>query len=244
MTTPTARARFGAHRDRADTMSVRLVARALKRRSTTAVFLTVAALTALPMMCASAGAILATDRSPCTFVVATAACWSALAAPSTMAALLARRAAGEVQALARAAASMGTDTPYCAPPRPLSAEHAALSARLATASRLHTQAAGRQDALARARHEAFARIADELHFPLADLRRAADALQDPPQDPARHLTRITTNVARINRLVDALLIANAYTDDGDEVERPVPGSHQRPWPLADPPDPAPVPTQG
>ncbi|GHE25868.1 hypothetical protein GCM10018781_77850 [Kitasatospora indigofera] len=204
-------------------------------------FLTVAALTALPMMCASAGAILATGHSPRTFVEATAACWSALAAPSTMAALLARRAAGEVQALARAAASMGTDTPYCAPPRPLSAEHAELSARLATA--LHTQAARRQDALARARHEAFARIADELHFPLADLRRAADALQDPPQDPARHLTRITTNVARINRLVDALLIANAHTDDGDEPERPVPGSHQGPWPLPDPPDPAPVPTQ-
>lgn len=137
-------------------------------------------------------------------VVITVLCMAAVVSLLT-AALLGRQVVAGSRALALAARTVGSDTGFTAPSRPLGSELAALSEELAATSARLAESRARAQALEGSRRELIAWISHDLRTPLAGMRAMAEALEDGvAEDPDQYLLRIRVEVERLTGMVDDL----------------------------------------
>ncbi|MFJ9950236.1 sensor histidine kinase [Kitasatospora sp. NPDC091207] len=121
------------------------------------------------------------------------------------AALLGRQVVAGSRALTAAARTVGSDTGFTAPDRPLGLELAQLSEELAATSARLAESRARTRALDASRRELIAWISHDLRTPLAGLRAMAEALEDGVADrPEQYLRRIRAEVERLTGMVDDL----------------------------------------
>ncbi|MFJ8477571.1 sensor histidine kinase [Kitasatospora sp. NPDC094011] len=121
------------------------------------------------------------------------------------AALLGRQVVSGSRALTEAARTVGSDTGFSAPERPLGLELAQLSAELAATSARLAESRARAQALDTSRRELIAWISHDLRTPLAGLRAMAEALEDGvAEHPQQYLQRMRTEVERLTGMVDDL----------------------------------------
>ncbi|MEV7214437.1 HAMP domain-containing sensor histidine kinase [Kitasatospora cineracea] len=121
------------------------------------------------------------------------------------AALLGRQVTAGGRALAAAARTVGGDSGFTPPDRPLGRELAEVSAELAATSARLAESRDRERALDTSRRELIAWISHDLRTPLAGLRAMAEALEDGvAEQPERYLARIRTEVERLTGMVDDL----------------------------------------
>ncbi|MGF1424917.1 sensor histidine kinase [Kitasatospora sp. LaBMicrA B282] len=137
-------------------------------------------------------------------VVITVLCMASVVSLVT-AALLGRQVVTGSRALTAAARTVGSDTGFTAPDRPLGRELAQLSQELAATSARLAESRSREKALESSRRELVAWISHDLRTPLAGLRAMAEALEDGvAEHPDRYLQRIRTEVERLTGMVDDL----------------------------------------
>ncbi|MBD0693380.1 sensor histidine kinase [Streptomyces sp. CBMA123] len=121
------------------------------------------------------------------------------------AALLGRQVVAGSRALTAAARTVGSDTGFAPPERPLGLELAQLGAELAATSARLAESRARTQALDASRRELIAWISHDLRTPLAGLRAMAEALEDGvAEHPQDYLRRMRAEVERLTGMVDDL----------------------------------------
>ncbi|MGV9316470.1 sensor histidine kinase [Streptomyces sp. NPDC003691] len=181
------------------------VLRLLRRRSLIVSLTVVAAVGVVAMLCGTLAVAWAMFLSPHDLTVVTTVVAMAAVVSLVTAVLLGRRVAAGSRALAVAARSFGEGGAFAAPDGPATAELDALSRELAATSTRLAESRERERALEASRRELVAWISHDLRTPLAGLRAMAEALEDGvAADPERYLTRILTEVERLDSMVGDL----------------------------------------
>ncbi|MEV8094486.1 HAMP domain-containing sensor histidine kinase [Kitasatospora sp. NPDC085879] len=181
------------------------VVRLLRRRSVALSLLCVAVVTVVAMTAGTVSVAQAMFLSEHDLGVVVTVTLMAAVVSLVTAALLGRQVVAGSRALTEAARTVGSDTGFAAPAQPLGSELAELSAELEATSARLAESRRREQALEHSRRELIAWISHDLRTPLAGLRAMAEALEDGvAEEPARYLTRMRTEVDRLNGMVDDL----------------------------------------
>ncbi|RFU82625.1 sensor histidine kinase [Streptomyces triticagri] len=179
--------------------------RLLRRRSLTVSLAVVSAVGVVAMLAGTLAVAWAMFLSPHDLTVVTTVVAMAAVASLATALLLGRRVVARSRELAVATRSFGDDGDFAAPDVPATAELEELSRELAATSARLAASRSRERALETSRRELVAWISHDLRTPLAGLRAMAEALEDGvAADPGRYLTRMRTEVDRLNGMVGDL----------------------------------------
>ncbi|MGX9922617.1 sensor histidine kinase [Streptomyces sp. NPDC002248] len=181
------------------------VLRLLRRRSLVTSLAVVSGVSVVAMLAGTLTVAWAMFLSPHDLSVVTTVVAMAAVVSLATALLLGRWVVAGSHALARATRSFGDGDGFRAPDAPATAELEALSRELAVTGEKLAASAARERGLEASRRELVAWISHDLRTPLAGLRAMAEALEDGvATNPARYLTRIRTEVERLDGMVGDL----------------------------------------
>ncbi|MFJ9427100.1 sensor histidine kinase [Streptomyces sp. NPDC101249] len=179
--------------------------RLLRRRSLTASLTVVAAVAVAAMLAGTLAVAWAMFLSRHDLSVVTTVVIMAAVVSFATALALGRWVVDRSRALTLAARSFGDDGDFTPPAGPATAELAALTRELAATSARLAESRARERTLESSRRELVAWISHDLRTPLAGIRAMSEALEDGvAADPGRYLTRIRTEVERLNDMVGDL----------------------------------------